>query len=244
MVVTVAHIAMAAVLLSQELKPLAVYEPDALVIELAERTPEIEVPPDPIEPLLEPEPTIIAESPPPAPAQTEPSVAPPSDPTPATNQPSAEPQTPTVLTQLDTAPAGPTAAVSRGTEGDETPVGELPGDMVTPAQVASALEQMHCLKLKRHEDGACPPPDPFQVAIESAKRAIPPERLFGDPRYVSKTVSDKLFEREATERFNWPDADLFNDPMAPGAYNARRIRNGQEPLWSREMRESFRKSED
>ena len=79
--------------------------------------------------------------------------------------------------------------------------------------------------------------------MANAKRAIPPERLFEDPRYIAKTVGDKIFEAEAAKRFLWPDADLFADPLPPGAYNARRIRNGQEPLWSQDMRDGFRKKD-
>lgn len=241
MIATGVHIALAAILLSQELEPMRAVKPDILEIELAELPPEIEVKPkiereiepvseqEPVVPLAPPAPTIATEpqppDPPPVPARAE-------------NPQPAAPQTMDVLTQLETDPAGPPVAPSLAAAGETV---EHP---VTPAQVASALTQMHCLKLKRHEEGDCPPPDPFAVAAANAERAIPPERLFGDPRYIAKTVSDKIFEKEAANRFHWPDADLFNDPMAPGAYNARRIRNGQEPLWSQEMRDGFRKSEE
>ena len=241
-VVTAAHGAIAAALLSQKLKPMAEFDPDILEIELAELAPEIEVPVEPLPPLPEPEPIASTSIPPPATRPTEPSLASPPDPAPAAEPLPAEPPNPTVLTQLEAIPSGPVLVPSSAATA-ETPPGEPSGDAVTPAQVASALAQMHCLKLKRHEEGACPPPDPFAVAIASAERDIPPERLFGDPRYISKTVSDKIFEKEAANRFLWPDEDLFTDPIAPGAYNARRIRNGQEPLWSQEMRDGFSKSE-
>ncbi|GAB5454533.1 MAG: hypothetical protein Hens2KO_07620 [Henriciella sp.] len=229
MIATGAHIALAALLLSQELEPLSAVKPDILEIELAELPPEPEVEPEPVLPLAPPTPTITSEPP-----RSEPALIPARAEDPQT----AAAQTMDVLTQLETAPTAPPVAPT------VSAAGEPAGDPVTPAQVASALAKMHCLKLKRHEDGDCPPPDPFAVAAANAERAIPPERLFGDPRYIAKTVSDKIFEKEAASRFHWPDADLFNDPMAPGAYNARRIRNGQEPLWSQEMRDGFRKSED
>lgn len=241
MIVTVTHVVMAAILLSQKLKPMVSFETSVLEIQLADLAPAIDVEPEPTEPLDESEATIVAETPPPA-TQIEPRPAAPQEPAPEAEPQPAEPQTQTVLTQLDTAPAGlapaPTSAAAI-----DAPTGETTGEAVMPAQVASALGQMNCLKLKRHEEGSCPPPDPFEVAIASAERDIPPERLFGDPRYISKTVSDKIFEKEAANRFLWPDEDLFTDPMAPGAYNARRIRNGQEPLWSQEMRDGFSKSE-
>ena len=84
-------------------------------------------------------------------------------------------------------------------------------------------------------------PDDPTAAMASAERNLPQEHLFSDPRYVEKPVSDKRFEREAAQPFHWPDQDLFNAPMGEGAYNARRIRNGQGQLWSKEMRDGFRK---
>lgn len=233
MIATGAHIALAALLLSQELGPMSALKPDILEIELAELPPEPE-----IEPEIEPEPVLPLAPPTPTTTSEPPRSEPAPIPARAEDPQTAAAQTMGVLTQLETAPTGPPIAPT------VSAAGEPAGDPVTPAQVASALAKMHCLKLKRHEDGDCPPPDPFAVAAANAERAIPPERLFGDPRYIAKTVSDKIFEKEAANRFHWPDADLFNDPMAPGAYNARRIRNGQEPLWSQEMRDGFRKSEE
>lgn len=243
MIVTAAHVTLAAVLLSQRLTPMSAFDPTILEIELAELAPEIETPPEPPAPLPHPKPVLSEETPPPAPPPPEFPTPPPTDSAPAPKPQPAEPQTQTVLTQLDDAPSGFATAPNAGAA-VETSSDAPSGETVSQAQVASALKQMHCLKLKRHEEGACPPPDPFAVATANAERAIPEERLFGDPRYVEKSVSDKIFEKEAANRFHWPDEDLFNDPMARGAYNARRIRNGQEPLWSKEMRDGFRKSED
>ena len=242
-IVTAAHVVLAAILLSQKLEPMALPTPEVLDIELAELEPEIEVPAEPTLPLPDQNPVIAEEIPAPAPPPAEPSPPPPSDQVPSPEPGPVETLTQTVLTQLDEAPSG-LATPAGGSAAAAPRTDETSGDAVTPAQVASALEKMHCLKLKRHEEGACQPTDPFTAAMANAERAIPEERLFGDPRYVAKSVSDKLFEREAAERFHWPDADLFADPMGEGAYNARRIRNGQEPLWSQEMRDGFRKSDD
>ena len=243
MIVTGAHVVLGAILLSQRLTPMAFFEPNILEIELAELAPEVEEIPEPTTPVTDPTPVVSNEISPPATPLPEPISSPPTDPAPAPAPPVVESQTQTVLTQLDDAPSGLASAPTSNTATETSP-NNTSGDVVTPAQVASALQQMHCVKLKRHEEGACPPPDPFAAAIANAERAIPQERLFGDPRYVAKSVSDKLFEREAAERFHWPDEDLFADPMGEGAYNARRIRNGREPLWSQEMRDGFRKSED
>ena len=241
MIVTAVHVVLAVILLSQKLAPMAPLTPAVLEIELAELAPEIESLPEPIVPVLDPAPIVTEETPQLALSPPEPSSPPPSDPAPT---PEAHPvDSQRVLTQMDKAPSG-LAPTQSGSAPTETPTGEISGDPVTPAQIASALKKMNCLKLKRHEEGACQPTDPFAAAMANAKRAKPPERLFEDTPYIYKSVSDKLFEREAAERFNWPDEDLFADPMGEGAYNAWRIRNGQEPLWSKEMRDGFRKSDD
>lgn len=243
MVVTAVHVVLAVIFLNQKLAPMVSLTPEILEIELAELAPEVEAPPEPIAPVPDPEPIITEETPPPVLSPPEPSSPLPTDPAPTPDPQPTEPQTQTVLTQLEAAPSG-VAPTPSGSGASEAATGETTEDSVSSAQVASALKQMHCLKLKRHEEGACQPTDPFTAAMANAERAIPEERLFGDPRYVEKSVSDKRFEREAAERFNWPDEDLFTDPMGEGAYNARRIRNGQEPLWSKEMRDGFRKSDD
>lgn len=234
--VTGAHIAIAALFLAHEFHSDKQIGPDVLDIELAEFEPVETETPDPIDPAPEPE-TDPAQTIPP---KTDPAPSPPAEPP---RQPAQKPvEAPSVLTQLETAPTGQVAAsaesITTGSSDQDA------ADAVSAGQVAAVLEKMHCLKLKRHEEGACPPPDPFEVAIAAAERDVPPESLFGDPRYISLSVSDKLFQREAANRFHWPDEDLFVDPLPPGAYNARRIRNGQEPLWSQEMRDGFRKSDD
>ncbi|MFN3212709.1 MAG: hypothetical protein ACE37M_06385 [Henriciella sp.] len=235
MIATGAHIAIATVFLGHEFRADILFEPDILEIELAELDPEEMETPDLIDSEPEPEPD---PAPPPAtapPPETEPEPPPPK---PAQTPAAA----PSVLTQLETAPTGEVVASM-----DSVAVGSAnqdAADAVSAGQVAAVLEKMHCLKLKRHEEGACPPADPFEVAIAAAERDIPPESLFADPRYISLSVSDKRFEREAANRFHWPDKDLFVDPLPPGTNDARRIRNGQEPLWSQDMRDGFRKSDD
>ena len=234
--VALVHFAGLAAILSHVFSPTTSPESTYLEIELAEITPPPSVPDTPPEP--------PAEAPEPAQSESVETIPPPPTNQPPTASPSApEPSAPatdsqTVLTQLDQSDASPLTSEASG-RASEAPAGEV----VTAAQIATVLQQADCLKLKRHEEGACPEPDPFAVAIASAKRAIPPERLFADPRYVGKTVSDKVFEAEAANRFHWPDDDLFNDTMSPGAYNARRIRNGQDPLWSKDMRDGFKKSD-
>jgi hypothetical protein len=235
-IVTGAHIVIAALFLGHGFHSNIQFEPDVLDIELAELEPARNEPPASIASEPEPAPDPAPTSPP----QMDPAPPAPAEPPP---QPAQNPvEAPSVLTQLETAPTREVAAsadsMANGSADQEGV------DTVSSEQVATVLEKMHCLKLKRHEESACPPPDPFEVAIAAAERDIPPESLFGDPRYISLSVSDKLFQREAANRFHWPDQDLFADPLPPGTHNARRIRNGQEPLWSQEMRDGFRKSDD
>ena len=239
--VTVTHLAAAAIILSLSIPPPVFPDQDVVEIVLADLEPA--VPPDsapepapdlPVEPPTPiPEPAIMAPAPSPVPQpppQTEPTPEPPS-------------ATPEVLVQLEPSD-GATIENPPSVAADAMSNTPLSDGLVTEAQIANVLQKANCLALKRHEDGACPPPDPFDVAIAAEERDVPPEQLFrSDPRYVAQTVDDKMFEAETAKRFLWPDKDLFNDPMAPGAYNARRIRTGQEPLWSQEIRDGFSKED-
>ncbi len=230
--VTMVHVLGLTAILSHVFQTTAPTTRSFLEIELAEIEPP--PPPDP-DPVLQSEAieVPVQQTPEPLPSEAPPMPVPTQAPS-SQEPPAVTPETQSVLTQLDQSATGTLSG-----QATEMPsIGESEGT-VTPAQIASVLKQADCLKLKRHDEDVCPKPDPFAVAIASAERAIPPERLFGDPRYIAKTVSDKVFEEEAANRFLWPDEDLFADPMSPGAYNARRIRNGQEPLWSKEMRDGF-----
>ena len=209
-----------------------------LEIELAELTPPTEPTPEP--PL--PPPTPVSEPQPASPAPIE--ASPVADPLPAILEPIPDPpietapsqDAPSVLTQLDQSEAGVTE-----TRDNAGASGTSDGGTVTPAQIASVLRQSECLKLKQQYDESCPKADPFIAAAGIAERDIPPERLFEDPRYVAKTVGDIVHQQEWAKRFGTQDADLFADPESPGAYNARRIRNGQEPIWSEDLKAGFRK---
>ena len=229
--VTATHVALAAILLSFSVPAPLIADQDVLEITIADFEPP---PPEPEpEPEPDPEPPRVAETPQ-ASVQSEPA------PPPSPAQPSPELD---VLVQRDPADSADIASAQSPTS--DTPSDTPAGDgRVTPGQVANILAHANCLKLKRHEEGACPPVDPFDAAIAAAERDIPPEQLYrSDPRYVAQTVDDKMFEAEAAKRFHWHDEDLFTDPLAPGTYNARRIRNGQEPLWSQEIRDGFTKDD-
>lgn len=212
---------------------------NVLELELAELAP----PPEPIpeppapppEPIAEPqrEPLQPVAPPAPAPAPTAPDDIPEQ-----LRESATQPEPPSVLTQLE---QGETGLVD--TNQNDLASDSSEGEAVTSAQIASVLRQSECLKLKQNYEAPCPQTDPFVAAAGVAERAIPPERLFADPRYVAKTIDDIVFEQKWAKLFHTPDADLFADPEPPGAYNARRIRNGQEPLWSEEMKAGFRKKD-
>lgn len=199
--------------------------------------------PDPIAPPEpEPEPQRVApefDSKPPEPIE-----APETPPEPPTSGPVQEPlsepatkpavETPNVLTQN---------ATDMDTGMSDRSASE--GGSVTDAQIASVIQQLGCQKLRHRPDETCPDRDPFDVAAATeARQAAAPEGAPNSPwaprdhyAYIRRQVTSSVFNK-----FNMTP-DLFADPQPPGAYNAERIRNGQEPLWSEDMRDGFRKEE-
>lgn len=120
-----------------------------------------------------------------------------------------------------------------------------PGEeSATPAQIAGALRQLDCQKLTHRKHESCATTDPFTAWASNASRKTVERNTDWDRTFRSKSVIDNFYEREVRDRLHWPDEDLFADPMPPGAYNADRIRRGQEPLWSKEMRDGFRKADE
>lgn len=208
--------------------------PESIEIEFAE----IEIVPEP-EPMPEPEPEPTPEPPPPP--KPEPAV-----PT-LTLAPDLEPDvtpnpsdTPEILTQNVPAEL-PTASAPANV--DPSPGETDKSSAVTDAEIASVLQQLHCQKLTHRKDEACPDADPFTASASVAARATVERNTEWDYSYRAQTATDKIYEQEVRGRLHWPDRDLFADPMPPGAYDAERIRRGQEPLWSQEMRDGFRKAE-
>lgn len=120
-----------------------------------------------------------------------------------------------------------------------------PGEeSATPAQIAGALRQLECQKLTHRKHDSCATTDPFTAWASNAARKTVERNTDWDRSFRSKSVIDNFYEREVRDRLHWPDEDLFTDPMPPGAYNAERIRRGQKPLWSKEMRDGFRKADE
>ena len=178
------------------------------------------------EPEPEPEPVVQRASP--VALNPNPSVAP-------------APSTKTVLTQLQSETASTAAPqTSNPAPPDDT------ASTVDPSALAAVLQRVECqgLSFKVNED--CPKADPFDVAEASMTRqAAPPAsaQLAGD--YGPKSMLEGFFSQRDSAPYLMPgmDGDLFTPGMAPGAYDAQRIRNGREPLWSQEMRDGFRKED-
>ena len=213
---------------------LKIYPPDppprdSILIEFADM---ILPPPEPApaDPEPVPPPPRMPPIPDPAPADSRPATP---DPTPTPDTAATDTSdVPSVLTQDQ--PSSPATLASPDTGSTDT---------ISVAQIVGVLQQLNCQKLRHRPDPACPETDPFDAYTSVAARAEV-ERVYKyDRRHVSKTVSDKVYEAEVNSRLHWPDADLFADPLPPGAYDAQRIRNGQEPLWSEDMRAGFRKAE-
>jgi len=124
----------------------------------------------------------------------------------------------------------------------------------TADQVASVLRRAKCQTPLKYQQEDCPPPDPFALAearqaAQNAREAaldagLPPpnvlETLFSQNQRTYRRPGMKSAPDGSTVTFVRPDEDLFTDPMAPGAYNAQRIRDGKAPLLDRELERDLR----
>ena len=211
--VTLVHAIALSWALSFKISAPATSVPESLIIEFAETA--TLSPPEPpiVEPPREPAPENRQ-----APAAPEPDITPPAENTLELDEPAspgpralAEPE---VLTQN----ARSDEAMTQAVEGDAS--GGL-----SQAQVATELNLLDCQKLRDHRGDDCPDKDPFTAAATAAERDTVQPKPWADSDYINKTVMEKFLDREARARFLWPDADLFTDPMPPGAYYSQRIRD-------------------
>lgn len=234
-VVVAFHVAILAWILTSKLL-IQSQPPAAISIELVERqTPPAPMPtPEPARPL----------EPPPEPPDKAVSTAPPPAPVPVVRETPPAAITlehPTVLTQNEAATEPGAAAPTDAASADPAAPDAAP---VTPDQIASVLRQLDCQKLTHRTPESCPYTDAFTAWAARTERATVERNTNWDRTYRSKSTIDEFYDREVRNRLHWPDQDLFADPMAPGAYTAERIRRGQEPLWSQEMRDGFRKPDE
>ena len=77
------------------------------------------------------------------------------------------------------------------------------------------------------------------------RQAAEPAAILRRDAFGPKSAVEGFFAKQDEDPFMFPgmDAALFTEGMAPGAYNAQRIRNGQDPLWDQEMIDGFRKAD-
>jgi len=155
--------------------------------------------------------------------------------------PAPAPSPKTVLTQLDTE----NTATVPPPPSDPGPNND-PVQTVDPSVLAAVLQRADCARLSHRTNEDCPKLDPFDVAEASMARqtaAPAPAQLVGD--YGPKSMLEGFFSQRDRDPYLMPgmDGDLFTPGMAPGAYDAQRLRNGQAPLWSQEMRDGFTKED-
>ena len=124
------------------------------------------------------------------------------------------------------------------------------GDVATPAQterVSEVLTRLDCAILTRGRDKDCPEVDPFIQAETDLLRseqnttgilAITDASAFGPQTNIEKWAA-KNDGFTPTSLFG-EDNSIFIDPMAEGAYNAQRIRNGDNPIWDRDIERELR----
>jgi len=154
--------------------------------------------------------------------------------------PAAAPSPMTILTQLESETNASTPPSARVPSVDTA-------QTVDPNALAAVLQRVDCQRLSFKVDEDCPKLDPFDVAEASMARqmAVPSSaQLVGD--YGPKSMLEGVFSQRDKDPYLMPgmDGELFTSGMAPGAYDAQRIRNGRAPLWSKEMTDGFTKSDE
>lgn len=224
------HIGLVAWVLTLSIAPPKFAPPASVIVtfaEIADPPPEVQPPVD-VE--LTPEPAVSNRKPfEEMPAPT-PDPFPPSPPAPSQ---------PSVLTQLDTAdqPIG---------AGDTPSVRSEAAPVLEAEVIRTVLQNMSCQRLTMRRDEACPSLDPFEIAAASeARQTAPPAAplLVGD--YGPKTALERFASQSDRAPYLMPgmSADLFSDGLPKGSYNAQRIRNGQAPLWSKEIERGLRRED-
>lgn len=119
------------------------------------------------------------------------------------------------------------------------------GDRIVAVQMA--LRRHACRKLTEYRDPTCPKEDPFEKKLMLASlRNAPPVVAFDQRELQPGSIVEQMMAANAAPETNLPfgmTEALFNEPMAPGAYDAQRIQNGQAPLWLANYRASLNGSD-
>ncbi len=135
-----------------------------------------------------------------------------------------------------------TDAAERVVPGRQTVIDPTPAEKEAErvrAGTRQALHRVRCRKLAEKPDPACPKGDPFYEQEQlAALRNAPPVRKIGvGPRGPGNYAEAFLAKNRGfpPKMLNGEDNSIFIEPMRKGAYNAQRIRNGEAPIWSRDL---------
>lgn len=244
---TFLHVAVFGIVLSLP-RSSPTYEPSIPILVILYEAPEPEQPPEP-----EPEQEL---SPDPTPIKTqEPNIPAPAPPA----------QRPEPVTSFTEAPDQTEAVVQPPVPpNQEEPVQNTPTQTTALEQVAGILQRADCNRLGRDERPDCPPSDPFAAAeamqdLQDPKGpiSIPDLQAFGPQGMAESYLSARGWKPSlpgpgsaeglgASSLINLGSIDntTFADPMAKGAYNAQRIRNGQAPIWDKEIEDALKDARD
>lgn len=109
-----------------------------------------------------------------------------------------------------------------------------------------AIRRSGCRKLVRESGPECPVDDLFArrdaLADLRAAQALEPLTI-GPP--APQNYAEAFLARNSDmppKMLSGEDNSSFIDPMAPGAYNAARIRRGEAPIWSRDIQEGLERA--
>ena len=236
--VTTGHAALLIWALSLRIAPYQVAPHDSLQLTFAERDivpireivtppPPDPVPPAPIKTPAPPKVDTVSIDPPPAPIVASPTPTETRIETATTEPPSDGLD---VLTQVEVWDGGLHATT--------TPSIDM-STVIHADEIALVLRRAACAQLRRARDETCPRDDVFAAIEARTADAKHPFTILPD---LPLNAMEQFLARQEAPGHMFPgmSADLFDNPMPSGAYDAQRIRNGQEPLWSKETRDSFR----
>lgn len=175
----------------------------------------------------------------------------------APEPPAPEPIEPLTVTRADVVPSKPTgssivasASPQLSDAADvivtEQPIEPTPMDMgrvitLEEAGVRHAMQFADCLSLTRR-DKDCDTLDPFEKEAIKLAAAGVGEFEISLKVAIRQNYLEGFFNQQDKDPYltESMSADLFTDNMPDGAYNAQRIRDGREPLWSRDLEREFR----
>lgn len=120
-----------------------------------------------------------------------------------------------------------------------------PAEMPNSDRLTTFAALLNCQNFARRQDAAC---RDSPAAFDPSRRmpdesAITPPQL--ELRFAGQNRVEYLLSQNKRTPYLMPgmDGDLFTEGLPPGAYNAQRIRNGESPIWSRELERKLKGEE-